>query len=120
AIATGAAEFGLGGMEATKHGTDAPVWEPATPLPAGLAKKLAGRWESDDGRRKLDLYERDGRLWVWPLRGALRTELKMQGKDLVVDDRLGLSPKIGIGKDYLTIGQSKLTRKHPDKPALIP
>lgn len=128
-IATHVANFALDCLVVTvKHNGFLPELSVAKPIPESmpgwmtrpLFKVLPGRWESNDGKLKWDIVGRDGRVWLWPVRGGMRVELKMRDWQFVADDRLGLGPAFKVENDSLIVGKTKLERKNPGKPAPVP
>lgn len=118
------ADYALDCMVAARDKKPLPEFTPPTAVDPALARRLAGRWQSDDKKVTHDLFERDGHLWLLPGRGGMRVELKQSGSDLVPDDRLGVSGKIVVGNetgpDTLTINKVALKRVAVPKPEPIP
>ncbi len=80
------ADVALAQMLAVRKGQPPPKIEETAPLGPGEARRLAGRYVRD--AKGADLIERDGKLFVLPLRGGFRAELRSLGDALVMDDRL--------------------------------
>jgi CubicO group peptidase (beta-lactamase class C family)/D-alanyl-D-alanine dipeptidase len=112
------ADVALRHMLAVRQGTELPAIEQTRPLEAELAHRLAGHWQS--GTRTFDLYERDGRLYLWPGRGGFRLELRALGDALFVDDRLGFDPRIEVQGDRLRVGNQNYERARPNVLAELP
>jgi D-alanyl-D-alanine dipeptidase len=68
----------------------------------------------------LDLFQRDGKLWVVTGRGGLRMELRKLGKDLVTDDAVSQGIKIVRDGDKLQVGMDVYERAADDKPEPAP
>jgi CubicO group peptidase (beta-lactamase class C family)/D-alanyl-D-alanine dipeptidase len=87
------------------------------PLAAGLARKLEGRWRGARDDRAIDLVERNERLFLMPLRGGVRAELRALGDTFVVDDALnGLGRRIMRSGDRLIYHGDTLARVMASKP----
>jgi CubicO group peptidase (beta-lactamase class C family)/D-alanyl-D-alanine dipeptidase len=102
---------------AIKEGKKPPVLEETTPVPAELAKKLAGVYQNNE--KTHELYERDGRLWIFPHRGGMKIELRMLGEELVGDDALFFGNRIKVAGADLLIAKTKFHRVEP-KPHPLP
>jgi CubicO group peptidase (beta-lactamase class C family)/D-alanyl-D-alanine dipeptidase len=103
AVATRVADTALRLMLAARGGKPLPAVEETTPLDAEKARRLAGRWKAGD--KTLDLYERDGRLFLLPGKGGFRVEVRALGDALVVDDRLAHGPRLEVQDDKLKVGK---------------
>src|SRR6266567_890829 len=90
AVANRVARQALQSMLALRSGKPLPTFANTKPVPAALARKLAGRYgEGDDA---IDLMEREGTLHMLPVSGDFESELRMSGDALVPDDRLDIDP----------------------------
>ena len=58
-----------------------------TDVPAETMHRLAGRYEED--KKAMQIFERDGKLFLEPLQNAGRSELRQLGDSLLTDDRNG-------------------------------
>jgi CubicO group peptidase (beta-lactamase class C family)/D-alanyl-D-alanine dipeptidase len=114
AVATHIADTALRMMLAIKQGKSLPTIERTTPLEAGRARGLAGRYKSGD--RVLDLIDRGDRLFVIPMRGGFVTEVRALGGDLMVDDRLAIGTRIKPDGDRLKVGDNVYQRIPVSKP----
>jgi CubicO group peptidase (beta-lactamase class C family)/D-alanyl-D-alanine dipeptidase len=97
------AEGALQLMLAAREGRPLPVLDATQPLAPGRARRLAGRYGTGDAG--LDLEEFGGRLYLMPVRGGFRTELRARGDTLVVDDRLA------YGATLLPLGEGTLVAR---------
>lgn len=77
---------------AKKAGKALPKLENSTPLDAEVAKKLAGRYKRDD--KQLEIYEREGRAWIYPHRGGGKYEIRKMSDGLIVDDLHGFGMRL--------------------------
>ncbi len=118
AVATRIADTALRYMVAAKHGKSLPKTVETKPLEPELARRLAGRYKA--GEKQLDVYERAGKLWLLPKRGGFRVELRADGDDLVIDDRLDFGLRITRESDKLRIGADTFDRADIPRPAPIP
>jgi serine beta-lactamase-like protein LACTB len=112
------AETALQLMLAAKENKPLPTIEETKPLTRERAHKLAGRYKS--GEKTLDLVEHDGHLWAFPMRGGFRVELRAQGDNLIVDDRLGYGTRIEVAGDKLKLGKDEFAPIKWEKPAAAP
>lgn len=105
------AETVLKHMLAVRAGKPLPAIEKTEPVPLELARKVAGRYEAD--KAKMDVYQRDGRLWVFPPNSGLKVELRKFGDQLIMDDLTGWGTKVTVGADTLK-GTKLLWRRSPN------
>ena len=84
-------------MRAAHAGKPLPPLQIPTDVPTETMRELAGRYEK--GQEALQIFERDGKLFLEPLQDAGRSELRQLGSSLVTDDRNGwgyeISPVAG-------------------------
>src|SRR5207237_1108313 len=69
-----------------------------------------------------ELYERDGKLYIFPHRGGMKVEVRQMGKDLIADDLHGYGLKIereGDGKK-LKLGKDTYEPITTEKPKALP
>jgi serine beta-lactamase-like protein LACTB len=111
-------DYALRGLLALKHGKPLPAVERTTKLPEDMARDLAGSYRSKD--KEIELTESDGRLYMIPLKGGVRTELRRLGDDLIMDDVTGYGPKITRDGDRLQIGADVYDRVAVPEPRLLP
>jgi D-alanyl-D-alanine dipeptidase/CubicO group peptidase (beta-lactamase class C family) len=116
AVTSHVADVALRQMRAVRQSKPLPVIEETKPLEPGLARRLAGRYQS--GNQVIDLIERTGKLWYLPKNGGFRVELRALGKSLIADDRLDYGMKIDMEGDHLRIGK-ELYQRIPS-PKLVP
>ena len=106
AVTRHAADVALRHLLAVRAGKPLPDIDRPEPVGKELARSLAGRYQAGD--KTIELYQRDGRLWIFPHRGGLKIELRRLGKDLITDDWLGYGGKIALQDDSaLVIAKDK-------------
>jgi CubicO group peptidase (beta-lactamase class C family)/D-alanyl-D-alanine dipeptidase len=100
AVTTHIADEALRHMLAVKQKKELPKIVETSPLKPERAGELAGRYKTEG--HVIDLYERDGRLFVLSGLRGFRLEFRALGDDLIVDDPLtyGLRFKVKDGKLY--------------------
>src|SRR5439155_7505612 len=91
AVTNVVARQALQSMLAVRSGKAVPTFANTKPVPAELARKLAGRYGGGDDA--IDLMEREGTLHMLPVRGGFEAELRMSGDALVPDGRLDIDPE---------------------------
>jgi serine beta-lactamase-like protein LACTB len=99
------ADVALRQMLAVRQGKPLPTIDETRPLDPALARGLAGRYES--GKKVIELRESGGRLWLWPLMGGLRVELRALGKKLISDDLTGYGLEVVPQADSLKVGKDR-------------
>jgi CubicO group peptidase (beta-lactamase class C family)/D-alanyl-D-alanine dipeptidase len=99
--------------------------KPITPIASPVkltpetVHRLAGRYLS--GARGYDLIEGAGRLWLLPLRGGFRAELRSLGPDeLIVDDCPDYGTRVKVQGDEIKIGDTTYQRAKNEKPQPCP
>ena len=105
-------------MLAARAGAPLPAIDSTMPLPEGRARELEGKYAR--GGRGVELVERRGRLFLTPLDGGVRMELRAAGDALVVDDRLAYGLRVVPIADGLIVGHDTLPRVDAGKPAPAP
>ena len=107
-------------MLAVRNGTPLPKIERTPPVPAGLARRLVGRYWSDDG--SVAFIERNGRLFVMPGGTAVPLALGLRGDTLIVDDARAYGIRAGVpyGDDAIIIGSDTLVRRNTREPRPAP
>jgi CubicO group peptidase (beta-lactamase class C family)/D-alanyl-D-alanine dipeptidase len=118
AVVTHIANEALRLMLAARAGKPLKAVEETTPLDPARARKLAGRWKS--GAKTLDLYERDGRLFLLLGKGGFRVEVRALGDALMVDDSLGHGLPIEEKSDRLKIDKDVYERVKVELPPAPP
>ncbi len=118
AVTTRIANEALRLMLTARAGKPLPAIEETAALDPAKARKLAGRWQSGD--KTLDLYQRDGRLFVLQGKGGFRVELRAQGDALMVDDRLAYGPRFEVKGDKLELGKDVYERAKGEPPPAPP
>jgi CubicO group peptidase (beta-lactamase class C family)/D-alanyl-D-alanine dipeptidase len=108
AVTKRASDYALRGMLALKQGKPLPKVEQTTKLPEGVAPSLAGRYRFKG--KEIELSASAGRLYLLPIKGGARTEIRQLGKDLMVDDATGYGPKITRAGDTLIVDKDTFER----------
>jgi serine beta-lactamase-like protein LACTB len=114
------ADVALKHLLAVRAGKPLPAIERTEPVGKELARKLAGRYQSGD--KTCELYQREGRLWIFPYRAGMKIELRRLGNDLVTDDWMGFGTKVSLDGDELIFGKEKdrYHRVEPPRPGPCP
>jgi serine beta-lactamase-like protein LACTB len=112
------AQIALKQMLSAKEGKPLPAIPETKSISVEKARAFAGRYRSGD--RWLDLYERDGRVWMLLDHGEIRRELRQLGDHLITDDPLDYGLKITIRDDKVHIGSQTFERAPPSKPKPCP
>ena len=106
-------------MLAVRAGAPMPPTEQLDSVGLARARALAGRYGM--GERAMDLIEQSGRLYMLPVRGGFRAEVKSMGDSLlVVDDRLAHGAKIRLTASGIVSGADTLAKVAATKPAASP
>ncbi|MCI0457304.1 MAG: serine hydrolase, partial [Gemmataceae bacterium] len=74
------------------------------PVDPEQARQLAGRYRM--GKEQIELRELGGRLWLWPLAGGQRVELRALARGLIGDDLTGFGPTVLRKGDQLRVGKN--------------
>ncbi len=117
-VVTRIAEVALGHMLAVRQKKPLPALERTEALPRAEARRLAGRYRSDD--RTLTLTERDGRLFAESDRGGFRMELRRLGKATITDGVLHYGTKLVPEGDNLRASKGVWERVPVKKPGPAP
>ena len=96
-VAKKLADYALALMLAYRESKELPTYEPARPVDAGSAEQLVGTYSSNG--EGVDLFERDGKLYAWPLSGGSRLELHPKGAGYEVDSPLDFGQTVRIEKN---------------------
>ncbi len=118
AVTRRAGEYALRGMLALKQGKPLVPIDRPRKLPPEMARALAGRYKSKE--KEFELSESAGRLYLIPLKGGSRTELRMSDKDLIGDDSTGYGPRIARDGDKFVIGKEVYERALAPAPKPLP
>jgi CubicO group peptidase (beta-lactamase class C family)/D-alanyl-D-alanine dipeptidase len=120
AVTNAVAKRALELMLAQRSGKPLPRFDSTTPVPAGLARKLAGRY--GDGGNAVDLIEREGTLHMLPVDGGFESQLRKSGDALVPDGRLDedLDAKFVPEDGGIRRGDKLLKHTQAAKPAEAP
>src|SRR5260370_38323147 len=105
-------------MLAVRRQEPPPNIEETSPLKPETARRLAGRYRSDE--RIIDLEEQSGRLWALAQSGGFRAELRARGDSFIVDDIVAYGQKVIPEGEKLRIGKNTYERISVDKPVLAP
>jgi serine beta-lactamase-like protein LACTB len=114
AVVTHIADEALAQLLAVRQGKPLPKIEEPAPLRPDEARAFAGRYKSGD--KAIDLIERTGKLWVLPVRGGFRMELRRLGDDLITDDRLDYGTRLHPEDGMLRVGKDVYERVATGKP----
>jgi CubicO group peptidase (beta-lactamase class C family)/D-alanyl-D-alanine dipeptidase len=108
------ADVALAQMLAVRKAQPPPKIEGTTPIAPELARRVAGRYAKEG--RGLDLIERAGKLYAFPLRGGFGAELRSLDDALIMDDRLDYGSKMVLQGNRISVGKSTFERTAVDKP----
>jgi D-alanyl-D-alanine dipeptidase len=114
AVTTHIANVALDQILAARKGQGPPKIEETASLAPERVRQLAGRYAQDG--KGADLIGRDGKLFMLPLRGGFRAELRTLGDALIMDDRLEYGPKLVSQGDRLLVGKDTWERVAVGKP----
>jgi CubicO group peptidase (beta-lactamase class C family)/D-alanyl-D-alanine dipeptidase len=117
AVATRVADLALEHMIAAREKKPFPAIERTKPLPAEMLS-WAGRYTSD--KNVFDLRASAGKLYFHPTKGGFRIELRLSGKALVADDRLGQGMRLEPTEKGFRIGKDEYVSTPGKKPEPIP
>ena len=112
------ADTALKMMLAKKAGKPLPTLENSMPLEPGVASAIAGRYRAGD--KTIEIYERDGKAWIFPHRGGGKYELRQMGKDLIGDDLHGFGMKLTRDGKSLIVNKEEFEPTAIDKPKPCP
>jgi CubicO group peptidase (beta-lactamase class C family)/D-alanyl-D-alanine dipeptidase len=118
AVMARAADEALRLMLAVRQGKPLPQIEETQPLDPARARELAGHYEADG--KAVELQESFGRLYLWPLAGGPRVEIRAAGKRLITDDLTGHGTEIRPDGETLHVGKTTYRRVPVSKPAPAP
>jgi len=105
-------------MQQAKRGAALDDREQTRALTKEEAARLAGRY--GEGENLIELIARDEHLYLLPLRGGHRNELRWLGDDLIVDGRLGYGDTYHPVEGGLQTGTEVLKKQPVPKPAAAP
>lgn len=112
------AEVSLRHMLAAQAGKPLPKIEVSEPVGAAVAKAVAGVYRN--GSKKVELETRDGRLWIWPPRAAMRLEVRKLGSNYILDDAFAFGVPFTIKDQTVTWNKIEYTREPTPEPRPIP
>jgi len=116
-LTTRLADDALRTMLAIKAKKDVPKYEATKPLLPGEAEKQAGRYVDSATSKFFDLTASEGKLFVWPGRGGLRSELRLDGEALRPDDCMTYGPRFERVQGGFKIGEATYAKVDPPKAA---
>ena len=108
---------------AARDGAELPEYALSVPIDPSLAERLEGRYRRADGSASFDLLERAERLYLDPVAGGARMEIRVVGDTLVADDVVGTGPRylptdVGVrtpgGEEFVRTGFAR-PRPPPDR-----
>lgn len=99
------ADWSLRAMLAARAGKELPPLVNASPLEPGTAQRLAGRYQSD--KRGMDLIASGERLFLLPVQGGMKLEIRRQDKALGIDDIQSLPQPIEVVKNGIVFNKEK-------------
>ena len=105
-------------MLAARSHQPLPSTETTTPVDSGLARRLAARYGTVIDA--VDLKEQEGHLFMLPLRGGYKVELRSLRDHLVVDDRLSYGTPVMVLDQAIHVSAKKLDRVEVPRPAPVP
>jgi CubicO group peptidase (beta-lactamase class C family)/D-alanyl-D-alanine dipeptidase len=117
-VARRIAEGALRAMLASRRGEPDFEFPDAKALPAGLARQAAGKYGSGAGAVELEQWEE--RLFMLPLGGGSRVELRAGESGLVVDDPLAWGTRLELLDRAVVVGSDTLPRIEQARPAELP
>lgn len=103
---------------AVKHGKALPAIEQTTPLTYEEVHKFAGRYERDG--KGFELIPSDDKLYLLPIQGGMRLELRREGKDLMPDDVQAFGPRLRFEDKTLVVNKDRFAKVEVKKPAPCP
>ena len=118
AVTTHIADEALRHLLAVKQKKPLPKIAETAKLKPERAKELAGRYKAKN--KVLDLTEFNGHLYVLPVAGGFRQELRCIGDDLIVDDRIAYGQRIQVKDGKLHVGADVYDRVATTKPPPMP
>jgi serine beta-lactamase-like protein LACTB len=108
AVTTHIANEALKQMLAVRQKKPLPKIGQAKRLAPEDALKLAGRYKSGD--KAFDLIARGGKLWILPMKGGMRVEVRAQGDEWITDDLVDYGTKITKEGEKLRLGKDVYER----------
>lgn len=102
-------------MRAARKGSDLDDVPAVTDLTAADIAKFEGRYGT--GEKEIELTARGGKLYLLPLRGGTRQQLRWSGEDLMTDDKLGHGLRLRPRNEGLQDGPDLLVRQPARRPA---
>jgi CubicO group peptidase (beta-lactamase class C family)/D-alanyl-D-alanine dipeptidase len=103
---------------AARQGRPLPALETTKPVPADMARRLEGRYTNRSN--SVELVARLGKLFLAPLEGGPRVEVRASGDGLIVDDRLAHGPALVPEGEQIVLGGVRLERTTAGAPAPLP
>jgi serine beta-lactamase-like protein LACTB len=112
------ADVSLRHLLAARAGKPPPALDRTEPVDKEVARALAGRYQAGD--KTIELYQRDGRLWLFPHRAGTKIELRQLGNDLVTDDWMGFGTKVIPSDGSLVVNKDTYRRVDTPRPGPCP
>jgi D-alanyl-D-alanine dipeptidase len=113
------ADAALRALLAQRENRALPQPDTTKALEPGVARRLAGRYMK--GTKGVDLYNRTGKLFMMPIAGGMRAELRARGAHMISDDRLGYGTVvIPLDAHRIVVGVDTLARVDVPKPPPAP
>ncbi len=112
------AETAIRVMLASRQGIALPPMESSFLIPKDRAAELVGRYTHE--QKSIDVFSRNGKLYLSPFNGAMTVELRDLGYTLAVDDRLAFSGAVKADKAHLVLAGESFDKAPDSKPAPSP
>jgi serine beta-lactamase-like protein LACTB len=113
-LMTHIADLALRHMLAVRQKKPLPKIKRTSPVDREDALRLTGQYGS--AKRRLDVWESAGRLFVLPSNPAMRYEVRKQGDGYVTDDAMGVGIRLKPKGEKLRLGQRTYKRLPDQKP----
>ena len=112
------ADAALRAMLARRAGLPLPEPVVSESLPSGLARRVAGHYTR--GRRRIDLLERQGELWLSRDGGLVPARVRALGDTLTFDDALGFGGSLRLLEDRVVVAGDTFVQGAEPAPAQPP
>jgi CubicO group peptidase (beta-lactamase class C family)/D-alanyl-D-alanine dipeptidase len=114
AVTTRVAMTSLKYLLAKKAGKELPKLEHSKPLEPEEARSLVGHYRAKD--KATEIYERDGKAWIFPHRTGMKAEVRKMGDEFIADDLHGFGLKFKRDGKKLVIGKDTYEPFVAEKP----
>lgn len=111
-------EAALLSLLAVRQGKPLPPLQVTKSVGKDFARKRAGRYVT--GKKVVELEEKDGKLYHWPLWQGVRLEIRRGPRGLIVDDLLGGGAPVQIDGDTITLQDDTFKKVDPPEPQPLP